>query len=62
MRKEKVQNHRGDIVEVEILSDEESRLLLEQSTIRVKITLKDALAQGHVPLDVFVRGLTKGSH
>ena len=53
MRKEKVQNYKGEIIEVEVISEEESRALLEQSPI-VKITLKEALAKGYVPLEDFV--------
>lgn len=62
MHKEKVQNHKGEIVEVEVISEEESRVMLEQSSPKVKITLQDALAKGHVPLEDFVRDLTNGNN
>ncbi len=62
MRKEKVQNHKGEIVEAEVISEEESRRLLEQSTPNVKITLQEVLAKGHVPLEDFVRELRNGSN
>lgn len=62
MKKEKVQNSKGEIIEVEIISEEESRILIEQSNPKGKITLQDALAKGHVPLEDFIRDLTKGNH
>lgn len=60
MHKEKVLNHKGEIVDVEVISEEESRIL-EQSNPKVKITLQDALAKGHIPLEDFVRDLTNAN-
>ena len=62
MKKETVKNYKGEIVEVEIISEEESRMLLEQSTPKVIISLQDALAQGHTPLEDFDRELRNGNH
>lgn len=62
MRKEKVKNSKGEIVEVEVISEEESRILLEHSSPKVKITLHDALAKGHLPLEDFDRELRNGNH
>lgn len=62
MKKEKVQNSKGEIIEVEIISEEESRILIEQSNPKGKITLQDALAKGHVPLEDFIRDLINGNH
>ena len=55
--KGKVQNTKGEIVEVEVISVEESRILLKQSSQKERITLQDALAQGHIPLEDFDREL-----
>lgn len=38
MKKEKVQNSKGEIIEVEIITEEESRILMEQSNPKGKIT------------------------
>lgn len=62
MRKEKVKNSKGEIVEVEVISEEESRILLEHSSPKVTITLQDALAKGHIPLEDFDRELRNGNH
>lgn len=62
MKKEKVQNHKGEIVEVEVISEEESKILMEQSLPKVKITLQEALAKGHIPLEDFDRELRNGSY
>ena len=49
MKKEKVQNHKGEIVEVEVISEEESKILMEQSLPKVKITesssIEDAISR-----------------
>ena len=37
-------------------------MLLEQSTPKVIISLQDALAQGHTPLEDFDRELRNGNH
>ncbi len=55
--KEHVQNHKGEIIEVDVISEEESKSLLEQSLPNVKVTLKEALAKGHIPLEDFDREL-----
>ena len=62
MKKEKVQNHKGEIVEVEVISEEESKILMEQSLPKVRITLQEALAKGHIPLEDFDRELRNGSY
>lgn len=57
MHKEKVQNSKGEIIEVEVISEEEARILMEKSTSKVKITLQDVLAKGHIPLEDFIRDM-----
>ena len=51
--KEKRKNYKGEIVEIDVASEEEARLLLEQYHPISKITLQDALAKGHVLLEDF---------
>lgn len=60
-KKEKVQDYKGNIIEVEVISEEESRIITEQSNCQRKITLQDVLAQGHIPLEDFVRKMRNGS-
>ena len=58
MHKEKVQNSRGEIIEVEVISEDDARILMEKSTPKVRITLQDVLAKGHILLEDFVNNLT----
>ena len=58
MHKEKVENNRGEIIEVEVISEEEARAIAEKAGPGPTPTLRDALAQGHVPLEDFARSLT----
>ena len=60
MKKEKVQNSIGEIVEVEVISEEEARILMEKSNPKGNVSLQDSLAKGHIPLEVFIRDLTNG--
>lgn len=60
--KEKRKNHKGEIVEVDVVSEEETRLLSEQYCPNSKITLQDALAKGHMLLEDFDRQLRNGSN
>ena len=46
----------------DLITEEESRILMEQSNPKGKITLQDALAKGHVPLEDFIRDLINGNH
>ena len=39
-----------------------NRGTVEQSNPKSKITLQDALAKGHIPLEDFVRNLTNGNN
>lgn len=58
----KVQNTQGEIVEAEVLSEEESRILAEQYQHNNKITLQELMERGYVPLEVFDKQLKDGSN
>ena len=62
MMKEKRKNYKGEIVEMDVVSEEETRLLSEQYHPISKITLQDALANGHVLLEDFDKQLRNGSN
>ena len=58
----KVQNTQGEIVEAEVLSEEESRILAEQYQHNNIITLQELMERGYVPLEVFDKQLKDGSN
>ena len=58
----KIQNTQGEIVEAEVLSEEESRILAEQYQHNNKITLQELMERGYVPLEVFDKQLKDGSN
>lgn len=60
--KEKRKNYKGEIVEIDVASEEEARLLSEQYHPISKITLQDALAKGHVLLEDFDKQLRNDSN
>lgn len=59
-KKEKVQNTKGEIVEV--LSEKESHLLAEQYQHNNTITLQELMERGFVPLEEFDKQLSDGSN
>ena len=61
-KKEKVQNTKGEIVEVEVLPEKESHLLAEQYQHNNTITLQELMERGFVPLEEFDKQLSDGSN
>ena len=61
-KKEKVENAKGEIIEVEVLSEKESHLLAEQYQHNSKITLQELMERGFVPLEEFDKQLRDGSN
>ena len=61
-KKEKVLNPKGEIVEVEVLSEEQSCRSAEQYRHNNRITLQELLERGFVPLEEFDKQLRDGSN